>query len=1480
MIKVDLVGTPIQGPPGPKGNDGDGGKLHLVDLSAIEGPEAIGTGTYLMVPVITDAPASELGDEVDIQLPFSDPEKRIGLYATTDDAGVNLVIGVASDGLPPVTQVPTLVSAPAITGTLTEGVTLSVSTGSWTGNPTDYDYQWTLGGVDIIGATSTIYTLLDSDVDSVIGAKVRAENAAGESIWVNATGGGVVNPETVPQAPANLSAPAISGSLVVGQTISVSTGTWTNSPTSFSRQWTRNGIDIPGANGNTYNLLAIDEGTTIGAKVRATNASGNSAYVAATGGGVVDGEEIPSDDFPVNVTAPTISGSFIYGEELSVNNGSWDVIPTMYEYRWTRASNPILNADQNTYTPIQGDTDYVIGCEVRAGNSAGWSAWTVAQGASVVLNPADADTPDTLYVAPGLILPLGAITEVGKSYSIAYDDTAFNLREKRPFDVTLSRNCLWNLANDGGVIGTGHVPDSMTEGFGNSLPLGYYTSNSVQGEAAAANASWDSVNQCVNLDTDVAMFANVVGILLQETSDPATTFAPSRFRVEWTGAIINYGVRLFEMYEYPSDRFNIQYRWAGGTGDTLVLEMGRNKTAADFTSIQLCDPATFAPFLPDIHKYVVEYADNGTTRTVTLTIDDVLINTVDVTAYDRPKITPSMAIWVNGSIGNLSDARVCKFKSLKVDYDTPGIDYTYETVPEGSITPLVISRLVVDATDNVVRAPSPVTITNTTDVEDKIITVIVDEYDVEPGDAYKAVLEDWSTGVGIPHPNELVMTLPQAQNCRFEADSLNYKWFECIPKGPVPIIGDLAYGCECIRMGTYSVFQFVYWINVPESPFGDPQGKNTYMVPHKWKIYDKDNNLLDTIERPDGGPLNGLDIPNVWEGDYDGRANPMVDTGNWWYPQGTARCSIIWRNRNPQIYTQNQVYENMPVFEARIPFNSYTGFSVNGGDARVMGTFQQNGYGNWLNMPWEPFEVGYSSITEWANSPNNTDPYGNTVTGPYTSNSTKPNAGLWLKYTPFNICGKSPLTGNGGTRNERQAIPEPVAIYCQDVNGVRHVDQTPLLNIALDYLTSYASEPYHSVENGRCKPLYKGNPTRPISMRYHYYGAGESYTPPERAWYAMASLDNRADWITQEYPMRWRATPDTYGIRWAVDPTHPYFGGFGIDSLHGHQFPYWGSSLFKTPEFAMMGNQFTDQTRLYSGGSSAIINVNQSEWAGRSAAWVHQHAALAWHYGSQNSDRLYSRSEILDWLVADYEGWAANYGDVYFNPPSDIFTEGEIDILKLDSYVCNVFGMAVKYETSGAAYQDVGYSEFQAGYWLASLFTMKFYGMDAAIRARSSIAGEVFDFMCDAHAERVRQRINNGFDIPPADNQYYSISVWRQNWMTNLNDMSDVAALPHSYAASRARMLTDGYTATWDRYTLPGSSTSNSRDGQGTDLLLAAPDTLIRMGYTDTQMQNAKVIADNAFATKLAEQEALGRAAGSTWFIYSQTSSQTLANPL
>jgi hypothetical protein len=86
-----------------------------------------------------------------------------------------------------------------------------------------------------------------------------------------------VGPSTTTTAPVNTSAPKVTGTPTPGHTLACSQGTWSNSPTSFSYQWKRNGTAISGATHSTYVVQIADEGSVLSCTVVASNASGAGA---------------------------------------------------------------------------------------------------------------------------------------------------------------------------------------------------------------------------------------------------------------------------------------------------------------------------------------------------------------------------------------------------------------------------------------------------------------------------------------------------------------------------------------------------------------------------------------------------------------------------------------------------------------------------------------------------------------------------------------------------------------------------------------------------------------------------------------------------------------------------------------------------------------------------------------------------------------------------------------------------------------------------------------------------------------------------------------------------------------------------------------------------------------------------------------------------------------------------------------------------
>ena len=83
-----------------------------------------------------------------------------------------------------------------------------------------------------------------------------------------------------PQVPVITSAGTITGTLTVGQTLSVTGFSVSGNPTpTISYQWQRNGIDIPEATDETYILVEADIGTDVRRQTTATNSEGSVSEV-------------------------------------------------------------------------------------------------------------------------------------------------------------------------------------------------------------------------------------------------------------------------------------------------------------------------------------------------------------------------------------------------------------------------------------------------------------------------------------------------------------------------------------------------------------------------------------------------------------------------------------------------------------------------------------------------------------------------------------------------------------------------------------------------------------------------------------------------------------------------------------------------------------------------------------------------------------------------------------------------------------------------------------------------------------------------------------------------------------------------------------------------------------------------------------------------------------------------------------------------
>jgi hypothetical protein len=274
---------------------------------------------------------------------------------------------------------------PIVSGSAGVGEVLTCLPGAWSGTGLSYGYAWKRDDVAVPLATWSSYTVLSEDVGTSLTCTVTATNSQGSP---QATSAAVGIPGPSGHAPANLTAPSVTGTPAPGQTLTCDPGTWAGTPELVTTyKWQRDGNDLTGAATATYPVVAADAGTSLRCVVVVANGYGKGA-VASPGVGVTGASSSDScvgqigvtvndgatrataADVLLGIVAPsgvssvTISNDFDFATSVTM-----PVTPSC-TYAWTLRSTPGVSAMSSVFVRF-GASPMVYGYSILVDRTSG-----------------------------------------------------------------------------------------------------------------------------------------------------------------------------------------------------------------------------------------------------------------------------------------------------------------------------------------------------------------------------------------------------------------------------------------------------------------------------------------------------------------------------------------------------------------------------------------------------------------------------------------------------------------------------------------------------------------------------------------------------------------------------------------------------------------------------------------------------------------------------------------------------------------------------------------------------------------------------------------------------------------------------------------------------------------------------------------------------------------------------------------------------
>jgi Ca2+-binding RTX toxin-like protein len=220
------------------------------------------------------------------------------------------------------------VGSPSVTGTATQGQTLSADTSAITDADGlgSFSYQWLRDAVTISGGTGIDRLLTKEDVGATMSVRISYTDGGGEVETLTSTASSAV--ANVNDAPSG--EVSVTGSTAVGDTLTADASSVEDIDGlgTLSFQWMRGDTAISGATSSSYELTSEDSGTTVTVKVSYTDGGGTAESLTSAGTEIDASDPFTGDDNDNTIIGNSEANDIfgLGGNDKLVGKGGGDVI--------------------------------------------------------------------------------------------------------------------------------------------------------------------------------------------------------------------------------------------------------------------------------------------------------------------------------------------------------------------------------------------------------------------------------------------------------------------------------------------------------------------------------------------------------------------------------------------------------------------------------------------------------------------------------------------------------------------------------------------------------------------------------------------------------------------------------------------------------------------------------------------------------------------------------------------------------------------------------------------------------------------------------------------------------------------------------------------------------------------------------------------------------------------------------------------------